>query len=318
MLKRTIIAFIAVASVLLSGCTKEDVSMCHPGLQLQFSYLHNNKGVNLFGKEVNHITVFAFDEAGRYHSSFSDEGNHLTNDYTMTLPLPQGIYTLISWGGDMAHYNTLAMTDESSDISKSLTPGETTIDQFRLLLKQQENSSALGLYYGNAYKVESKTVNQKRYLIDLIKNSNTIRVHITGLDNLPSATKRTTETPMFDVTITAHNGRYNHENKIPSAAKTVQYKPHTTTENTQELTYDSDMLRLMIGREPALRVVNRLTGAEICNFNLVKEIMRDPKFSTQKEIDREDLFVFEFRINFDLSVSITINGWLITDVIPEL
>lgn len=319
MLKRTILMLMVVASTLLSGCTKEDLSMCSPGLQLKFSYLHNKQGVNLFGAEVNQITVFVFDETGHYYGTFSDGGNHLTNDYTMTLPLPVGKYTLISWGGEMASYNTIAMTDESAGVSKALTPGETTLEQFRLLVKQQENKEALGLYYGNAFGVESRTAQQNRYTIDLIKNSNTIRVHITGLENLSQkAQSRVDQTPQFDVTIAAKNGRYNHENSIPSYAKEVQYKPHTTTENSNDLTYDSNVLRLMIGREPMLRVVNNHTGAEVCNFNLVEAIMRDPEFMTQIDIDREDLFVFEFRINTDLSVTITINGWSIVDVFPEV
>lgn len=315
MLKRIITAFIVVASTLISSCTKEDVSMCYPGLQLKFSYLLNKQGVNLFGDEIDQMTVFVFDANGHYYTTFSDGGNHLNNDYVMTLPLPIGKYTIISWGGNMSFYNPLAMINESTDVRQPLKVGETTLEQFRLLVKQQENNEALGLYYGNAYEVESKTGSLHTYPIELIKNSNTIRVHFTGLDNI---TQRKGQTPQFDVTITAKNGRYNYENNIPSAAKTVLYKPHTQIEGINELTYDSDMLRLMIGREPMLRVVNHQTGVEICNFNIVKAIMKDPKYKTQTDIDREDFFTFEFKIGTDMSVSITINGWTIIDVIPEL
>lgn len=319
MLKRILTAFIVVASTLISSCTKEDVSMCNPGLGLKFSYLLNNQGVNLFDKEVKQITVFTFDAEGRYYATFSEAGDHLTNDYVMTLPLPVGKYTLVSWGGDMAQYNPLAMIDESGDVREPLTKGVTTLEQFRLLVKLQENREALGLYYGKAHDVESKTTDQQTYPIELIKNSNTIRVHFTGLDNLSlSAQSKTAPTPQFDVAITAHNGRYDYENNIPSAAKTVLYKPHTATEKSDELTYDSNMLRLMIGRQPMLRVVNNRTGVEICNFNIVEAIMKDPKYVTQKDIDREDLFTFEFLINVDLSITVTINGWSIINVIPEL
>lgn len=320
MLKRKLIAFIAVVSTLISSCTKEDVSMCNPGLQIKFSYLLNNQGANLFGNEVNQITVFAFDASGRYYATFSDGGNHLTNDYVMTIPLPTGKYTLICWGGDMAAYHSVAMIDASNDVSQALTPGETTLEQFRLLVKQKKNKEALGLYYGSAHNVESKSGNHPdTYPIELTKNSNTIRVHITGLGNtLQTTQSRAGETPLFDVTITAKNGRYNHENKIPSDAKTVLYKPHTTTENTDELTYDCNMLRLMIDRQPMLRVVNNQTGDEVCHLNIVEAIMRDPQYVTQQDIDRSDFFPFEFHIHTDLTVSITINGWSIKNVIPEL
>lgn len=308
-----------VASILISSCTKEDVSMCNPGLVLKFSYLLNSQGVNLFDKEVKHITVFAFDAQGRYYATFSDAGSHLTNDYVMTLPLPVGRYTLISWGGDMAQYNPLAMIDEDADVREPLTKGVTTLEQFRLLVKQLENTEALGLYYGKVEDVESKTTAQQTYPIELIKNSNTVRVHFTGMENMPrSAQFKADQTPMFDVTITAQNGRYDHENSIPSAAKTVLYKPHTISEKPNDLTYDSDMLRLMIGRRPMLRVVNNRTGEEVCNFNIVEAIMKDPKYKTQEEIDREDFFPFEFNVGSDMSVSITINGWTIINVIPEL
>lgn len=319
MLKRILVAFIVVAATLFVSCTKEDLSMCNSGLQLRFSYMLNDKNINLFGDEVDHVTVFAFDADGRYWATFSDAGSHLNNDYVMTLPLPVGRYTLICWGGDMAQYNPLAMIDEGADVREPLTKGVTTLEQFRLLVKQQENVEALGLYYGKAEDVESKTTAQQTYPIELIKNSNTIRVHFTGIENMPqSAQLKADQTSLFDVTITAQNGRYDHENNIPSAAKTVLYKPHTISEKPNDLTYDSNMLRLMIGHRPMLRVVNSQTGEEVCNFNIVEAIMKDPKYKTQKEIDRVDFFPFEFNIGSDMSVSITINGWSIIDVIPEL
>lgn len=319
MLKRIIIACVVVVSAFFSSCTKEDLSSCNTEVHLKLSYLLNNQQTNLFGDGVNEITVFVFDANGHYYSTFSDKGKHLTNDYVMTLPLPVGKYSLLVWGGDMSSYQVVEMTDEINDVSRALTPGQTTLEQFRLLLNEKENRDALKLYYGKTIEVESKRANDTIYPIEFIKNSNTIRVNFTGLDNLSqSAQSRTGQTSMFDVTITAHNGRYDYENNIPSAAKTVLYRPHIATDTIGELTYDSNMLRLMVGREPMLRVVNRETGVEICNFNLVEAIMRDPKYTTQEDLDREDFFPFEFSFNPDLSVSISINGWSIIDVIPEL
>lgn len=303
-----------VASTWLASCTKEDLSACNPELQLKFSYLLNGQGVNLFGDQVDQITVFAFDAQGHYYATFSDGGNHLTNDYVMTLPLPEGKYTILAWGGDMKHYN--AVSTKGDNTEQALTKGQTTLEQFRLMLKQQENKEALGLYYGNVQDAESKTTAQQTYPIELIKNSNTIRVNITGIEK--TAPTRADQTPQYDVVVTAANGTYNYDNTIPTATKTAQYRPHTTTETATELTYDSNTLRLMIGQSPMLRVVNNQTGDEVCNFNIVEAIMRDPKFKTQKDIDREDLFQFDFRINNDLSITITINGWSIIDVIPEL
>lgn len=308
-----------IASTLISGCTKEDLSACNPGVQLKFSYLLNEQGVNLFGDEINQVTVFAFDANGQYHSTFSDTGNHLTNDYTMRLSLPVGKYTLISWAGDMSQYDPLAMIDESQDVRQPLTPGHTTLEQFRLLVKHQQNTEQLGLYYGHAFEVESMTTIKQIYPIELTKNSNTIRVSITGLGNLPeSVGVRAVQTPKFDVTVTARNGRYNFENNIPSAAKTVIYKPHTIFENDNELRYDCNVLRLMIGRQPMLKVVNNLTGEEICNFNIVEAILLDPKYRTQLDIDKSDFFRFDIAINQDLSTTISINGWEIVEVTPGL
>lgn len=319
MLKRIIIAFMVVASALLASCTKEDMSECNPGVQLKFSYLLNNQGINLFGDEVDQITVLAFDATGHYYATFSDGGNHLTNDYVMTLPLPVGKYTLISWGGDMAHYNTVAITDQDAGVSEALVKGVTTMEQFRIMLKNQVYSEVLSLYHGQTCRVESKVAESSEvYNIDLLKNSKKISVRLKGLNNLPQRAQSKTQTSMFDMGITAHNGIYNHENNIPSHSKAIQYKPHTTTEHDNEGFYDISTLRLMIGQSPMLRVVNNQTGAEVCHFNIVEAIMKDPKFKTQEDIDREDLFQFDFCVNDDLSIAITINGWSIIDVIPEL
>lgn len=312
MLNRLFIAVMVVVSTLLASCMKEDLSMCNRGMQIRCSYLLNPQGENLFEDEVSNITVFVFDAAGLYYGVFSDGGNHLTNDYVMTLPLSAGIYTIVAWGGDITPYDAVSVT--SDNIEQSLTKGETTLEQFRLQLKEQELQEKLGLYYGIAEQVELRSGELNPVPIELIKNSNTVRVSITGLGN----TSKADPTPQYDVMITAQNGTYTCDNTIPTATKVIRYKPHTTIETATKLTYDSNTLRLMIGQQPMLRVVNNLTGAEVCNFNLVEAIMKDPKYKTQKDLDREDLFQFDFRVNEDLSVSITINGWSVIDVIPEL
>lgn len=319
MSKRIIIAFMVVASALLASCTKEDLSECNPGVQLKFSYLLNNQGINLFGDEVDQITVLAFDATGHYYATFSDGGNHLTNDYVMTLPLPVGKYTLISWGGDMAHYNTVAITDQDAGVSEALVKGVTTMEQFRIMLKNQVYSEVLSLYHGQTCRVESKVAESSEvYNIDLLKNSKKISVRLKGLNNLPQMAQSKTQTSMFDMGITAHNGIYNHENNIPSHSKAIQYKPHTTTEHDNESFYDISTLRLVIGQESILSVNSSATGDKIFSYDIVALIMESPDFESQLDLDRNFSYEFDFNVNPDLSVSITINGWLITNAIPEL
>lgn len=307
-------AVMVVASTLLASCIKENPSGCNPGVQLRCSYLLNPQGENLFENEVSNLTVYVFDAADRYYGTYTDGGNHLTNDYVMTLPLPEGTYTLLTWGGDMTPYKAVSTTSENAE--GALIKGQTTLEQFSLTLKQQESNEKLGLYYGIAKRVELEAGDVNVYPIELIKNSKTIRVNFTGIPTI--AQSKADQASQYDVVITAANGVYKYDNTIPTATKMVQYRPHTTTESPTGLTYDSNTLRLMIGQSPMLRVVNSQTGAEVCNFNIVEAIMRDPKYATQKDIDREDLFQFDFRVNDDLSISITINGWAIIDVIPEL
>ena len=83
-----------------AGCIREDLSGCRPGVGVVYEYSLNSEQENLFGSEVDKVTTYAFDENGIFVGSYSDAGEHLTNDYRMVLPLPDGpdLWVTTSWG----------------------------------------------------------------------------------------------------------------------------------------------------------------------------------------------------------------------------
>lgn len=87
-----------------AGCIREDLSGCRPGVGVVYEYSLNSEQENLFGSEVDKVTTYAFDENGIFVGSYSDAGEHLTNDYRMVLPLPDGVYTLVVWAGPLGDY----------------------------------------------------------------------------------------------------------------------------------------------------------------------------------------------------------------------
>ncbi|MEG2282350.1 MAG: FimB/Mfa2 family fimbrial subunit, partial [Rikenellaceae bacterium] len=52
------------------------------------------------------------------------------------------------------------------------------------------------------------------------------------------------------------------------------------------------------------------------NFDLLPYIMKHPSYRSQQDLDREEEFNIDLKIDNDLNVVIWINGWEITNIIP--
>ncbi len=323
MMRRISIYILPALLLLLQGCLKEHTSGCESRLLLRFRYTLNEQYSNLFGKEIHKITVYVFDAQGKYAGSFTGQGSHLTNDYVMRIPLPEGRYSIIAYGGDFTAFRTVELNGQGYN---NLRKGLTDISDFRTELKYESGEENYlypatipdDLYAGFITGAVASYNNEKVTEVELIKNTKNIIVRITGAAPATLTAANTAAMP-FDVYITALNGRYLADNSIDLNHGTFKYTPQNTTVGENSMQVELKTMRLILGQAPRLIVRNNETTEEIYNQNMIDQILQNPKYKTQQDIDREDEFVFEIGIqsqNNQVQITVSINGWKINSITP--
>lgn len=298
-----------------SSCIKEDLSECNPGVLLKYDYSLNPERTNLFGAEVGKVTVYVFDENGLYYDCFSDEGQHLTNDWQMRLPLPTGNYTTVTWGGALSTYRIGATNTDETAFQSELKKGVTHIDNFMLTAEKdgQPLTRLDDLYQGKAdvtsvYNPETAT------MVDLMKNTKKLTVTV---EDQMLGRNRASADETYEVYCTGTNARYLADNSFGKKAETIINRPNNTYINPGKAVSELDLLRLLIGRPFRLTVKDK-EGKTVLDKDLVEAMMATGHFKTQEDFDRELEYDVVVKMDKDIVISITINGWIPVEIEPDL
>lgn len=314
-MKRISLPLFIVFLLLLQGCIKDDLSNCKSELLLRFRYTLNNQYTNLFGLEMSKVTVYVFDSNGKYVDRFSEQGNHLSNEYVMHIPLPEGTYSVVAYGGEFGTYSAGELDHQLNTLNETLRKGVTDIADFRIELKSVKgNDNYLSplvapddLYVGLTTHAVSAMGSKNITPIDLIKDTKKIKVKISGTNYVAG---------VLEVYATALNGRYLFDNSIDGTHGTFQYTPIQSVQQPDRLEVDLRMMRLVLGQAPRLIIRNSATSEVIYDENMIEQILQTQKYASQEDLDREDEFVFEIAIDCNMAVSVSINGWKIINVTP--
>lgn len=333
MFKRFLILAFFAALTTIVGCVKDSNSGCVSGIELCFEYVLNNEGVDLFGEEVEKISVYVFDGDGIYSDVYTESGAPLAAPgYTMPLPLDRGRYTLLAWGGTLANHMIGKIEDGQDIFSAGLQKGVTRLEDFRIELDKATSGRAApwpdypvaanvpDLYYGMA-EVEVRTGKTMTEKISLTKNTSRIQLKIIELpgssDPLPSDVSQIP----YEAYGFGNNTMLNYENKIAPQAPTLTYIPSGFDVQTGPV-YNIFLTapRLVTGNPVTLRLWAEQEGRFIMNENLVSIILKSDEYNTQDDIDREDLFLIEVVVDrrAGLDVMVKINGWEIGTIDPIL
>lgn len=81
---------------------------------------------------------------------------------------------------------------------------------------------------------------------------------------------------------------------------------------------DLKMMRLMLGQSPMLVIRNSVTQEVLYNENMIDQILSTLQYITQEDFDREDEFIFEISVVNDVVVSVSINGWILNNINPDI
>ena len=351
---------------LLTSCVRENIDDCSANLKLKFTFtLHTNKE-NRFGPDIQVVRVYFFDESGTLVHIQQGQGAVLTNDYVMNVQLIPSKFTIIAWGGsneDFANsFHEGHMNDPfTQDYKNGVTLGKTTLSDFRIFLNYniaydypEDIIPTIvefdDLYYGAAgirqsgtsnyifeqVEVRSGVVNEKR--IELIRNSNILKVTIIGIENLqrlnhsgyginvaPSAAD------VLQVWLSARNGCYKYDNSFSEYAAMVRFPAIYRSLDEHSMVVDVKIMRLDMVKHRAepiyLTILNPATGAvyppqgiDIVNTLLQAKNPETGEYIYQSQEDFDKIYQHPITIEImaNLQVRIFVHDWEIIIVHPEI
>lgn len=359
---KSIISLIFASAVLCTGCTKENLDDCYSGLRLHFTFtLHTDEG-NHFGPDVQVVRVYLFDKNGVLRHIQEERGAALTNDYAMDIDIAPGTYTILAWGGSNAEFNNSFheghMIDPAThNYINGVTIGETTLTDFRIFLNYgiaddypEDIMPVIAefddLYYGAVGQRQSET---DRYLfeqvevrvgsdtersVEMIRNTNVLKVTIRGLEYLRNDTPtglaaNPLASDQLQVWAAARNGRYKYDNSIGEYARMLRYFPVYRSLDENSMVVDIKVMQLNMERHTAepvyLTVQNAATGAMYPNepIDVVNTLLqaKDPVtgdyiYKNQEDFDRIYEHPIDIKISADLAVTIYVHDWEIVILRP--
>lgn len=315
------------------------------GTKLEYSFLQ--------GEEIKTVTK-------------SNPYGALPNEYVMELDqVPPGKYRIMSWAGSGMGDNTTFFHGHMNDpvthnFKDDVTLGITKMADFRMFLKYNyapdlpedivptvdeiddlwygavgKRNEKTSVYTFDNVEVKSGATTQRH--IELIRNTNILKITVSGIKNLNLALKQSpvitrqaqvlAET-QFKVWVTSRNGRYRFDNSIGEYARSIRYTPHYAVVSPDTILADVKVLRLDMERhtaEPMLLYLEAPDGRRFPNkpIDVVNTLLqaRDPNtgeyiYNSQSDFDKIYEHPVEVRIGVNLEVRIFIGKWEIVNIKP--
>lgn len=320
--------------LLLASCDSVldfDYGDCAVEYRVRFKYDYNMKYADAFANEVKMVTLYAFDENGKFVYQRMEEGDMLARGgYSMKVEVEPGDYHLVTWAG---------LVDKSFAVP-ILIPGESTIDELtakmnRIVETTTRNGETVGmvkeklssLWHSERMQTFTRAGQEEIITLPLVKNTNSIRIVLQQMQGLQvDATK-------FEFSITDDNGWMNYDNSLLDDSMLEYlpyYKEQGTTQQkqsdgtTRAVTQISVAVaqittgRLVAGQHPYLHITNKETGEEVLTIPLIDYLLLTQQegydMEPQEYLDRQDEYSMTFFLDENmnwLNTQIIINGWTI-------
>lgn len=200
---------------------------CSYSYKVKFKYDYNMKYTDLFHSMVSTVTLYAFDEQGKFVFQSTNSGDQLKDDnYSMPLNVTPGKYHLVTWAGlDNKSFAVPVLSEGSSTLSDLTVKtrrvkGSSRIDSYGSVGDNVVTDSLFSLWHGliSTDVVLSRAVDTL-ITVPLIKNTNTIRITIcqaATAEQMQQSTSRAISTSSFDMKLSDNNGFMNYDNTLLS------------------------------------------------------------------------------------------------------
>ena len=319
-----------LATVAFASCDSilDEVDVdCYMDYRVKFKYDMNMKFADAFAHEVKSVTLYAFDQEGRFAFQSTEQGDMLAeNEYSMKVEVEPGDYDLVTWAG---------LEGEESFAVPILTPGVSTLDDLNCRMNREYSGRATDgsayvnqdlkpLFHGMVTKQNFGRAHRDEIItVPLTKNTNNVRVVLQHLNG------SAVDVSKFTFTIEDENGLMDYTNKLVDDEELTYYAWHTE-QGTAELTPDGSRAttsvgvaiaeltvgRLVMEKKPILTIYNdkkeKVLSIPLIDYALLVKGNYNREMSDQEYLDRQD----EYNMTFFLDESdqwynstIYINGW---------
>lgn len=305
---------------------------CTVEYRVKFKYDYNMKKADAFANEVKSVTLYAFDDEGKFVYQRTEQGDMLAvEDYSMPVEVEPGDYHLVSWAG---------LEGENSFAVPVLTEGVSTIDELKCRMNRIYGRAADGsaivnenlapLFHGEVEKQSfSRAGREQTITVPLVKNTNNIRVILQQISD------KKVDVSKFEFSITDDNGLMNYDNKLLDDETLIYYPWYTAQGSTnraatgraEDESGDTELSvavaqltigRLVVENHPQLTITNKETGQQVLSIPLIDYLVMTQaeghSMSSQEYLDRQDEYNMTFFLGPDMSwikTQIIINGWTV-------
>lgn len=305
----------------------EDDVDCSVEYRVKFKYDMNMKFADAFAHEVKSVTLYAFDEEGKFIYQRTEQGDMLSEDgYTMPVEVEPGDYDLVTWGG---------LEGEESFAVPVLTEGVSTMEDLNCKMNRQYLSRAndgsayvdkdlAPLFHGQVTRQSfGRAATQEVITVPLTKNTNNIRVVLQHLSG------EAIDVDKFTFTIEDKNGLMNYDNSLLEDEELTYYAWHTDSgtadmgsKGERAVTSVSTAIaeltvgRLVVENNPVLTIKNekgeKVLSIPLIDYALMVKGHYNRTMTDQEYLDRQDEYNMTFFLDENdrwLSSSIIINSW---------
>lgn len=328
------VAVLVLLAVLAGACSwipdgREDCptgcQVClRVAMEVKYEGMFNTR---TFADEVNDVTIYVFDDNGKFAGQYSESGENLKqNDYTMNLPLDPGYYKMVVWTG----------VADSCYCLEGLEVGVSDIEDFTLRLERDAGKRQEGrltpLWHGRIARAEVRAGEYTLLTVDLTKDTNVLTTV------LQSASGEDFAGEDYSYEIVTDNGCMNYDNQVLDDEE-ITYSAYQV--ETAQVSGDNEIgragetisvaraelntLRLMKDRRARFVVKEKSTGKTILNINLTEYLLltrslfagsHGMELTDQEYLDYEDRYsvIFFLTSQGDSSYAcnmLKINGWVI-------
>ena len=309
-----------------SDILEEEVVDCSVNYRVKFKYDHNMKFADAFANEVRSVTLYAFDQEGKFVYQRTEQGDILGEDgYTMPLEVEAGDYRFVTWAG---------LEGEESFSVPVLTQGVSTIDELTCRMnrveKRADGSSVIledlkPLWHGEVteHTFTSRAAMNQELTIPLVKNTNNVRIVLQHLSGSPVNVDK------FTFTITDENGLMDYDNSLLKDEK-LTYYAWRTDDGIAELNADGfraqtsigvaiaelTVGRLVMENNPVLNITNdkgeKVLSIPLIDYALLVKGHYNRNMENQEYLDRQDEYNMTFFLDENdhwVDSYIIINSW---------
>ena len=323
-----LLTVLGVSMVSCSNILDEEEVDCSLEYRVKFKYDHNMKFADAFANEVRSVTLYAFDQDGKFVYQRTEQGDILGEDgYTMPVEIEAGDYQFITWAG---------LEGEESFSVPVLTPGVSTIDELTCRMNRISrrsdgtaivNEDLQPLWHGEVtnHSFTSRAAMEQVLTIPLVKNTNNIRIMLLHADNT------SLDVDKFTFTITDNNGLMDYDNSLLDDEKLTYYAWHKSNgQSDSDLELDGSRAggvlnmavaeltvgRLVLENNPILTITNE-EGEEVLSIPLIDTALlykrvRHQNMDNQEFLDRQDEYDIALFLDEDdrwINSYIYINSW---------